>query len=168
MISSITTAKGTAVMITSDCRPCSAVSPPSSSITTAMPPITRPQKTTTSLGGLWLPLVVRMPITTEAESAAVMKKIARMTMIRIGRNSAKGRFSTIENSTWAGFTESIWPSEPSRYIEIAVPPMIPYARKSREEGMRMTPSTNWRMVRPREMRAMKMPTKGDHEIHQAQ
>ena len=43
MISSITTAKGTAVMITSDCSPCSAVSPPSSSITTAMPPITRPQ-----------------------------------------------------------------------------------------------------------------------------
>ena len=32
----------------------------------------------------------------------------------------------------------------------------------------MTPRMNWRIVRPREMRAMKMPTKGDQEIHQAQ
>ena len=35
-------------------------------------------------------------------------------------------------------------------------------------GTSSTPTTNWRMVRPREMRAMNMPTKGDQEIHQAQ
>ena len=28
--------------------------------------------------------------------------------------------------------------------------------------------TNWRIVRPLEIRAMNMPTKGVHEIHQAQ
>ena len=44
-------AKGTAVMITSDCRPCSADSLPSSSMTRAMPHITMPQNTTSSLGG---------------------------------------------------------------------------------------------------------------------
>ena len=35
-------------------------------------------------------------------------------------------------------------------------------------GTRMTKTTNWRIVRPREMRAMNIPTKGVHEIHQAQ
>ena len=35
-------------------------------------------------------------------------------------------------------------------------------------GTRSTPVTNWRMVRPREMRAMNMPTKGVHDTHQAQ
>ena len=35
-------------------------------------------------------------------------------------------------------------------------------------GTSSTPVTNWRMVRPRLMRAMNMPTKGVQEIHQAQ
>ena len=35
-------------------------------------------------------------------------------------------------------------------------------------GTRSTPETNWRMVRPRLMRAMNMPTNGVQEIHQAQ
>ena len=41
-------------------------------------------------------------------------------------------------------------------------------RIEKAEGMASTPMTNWRMVRPREMRAMKMPTKGDQVIVQAQ
>ena len=35
-------------------------------------------------------------------------------------------------------------------------------------GTTSTPIANSRMVRPREMRARNMPTKGDQEIHQAQ
>jgi hypothetical protein len=35
-------------------------------------------------------------------------------------------------------------------------------------GMRITPMTNCRMLRPRLMRARNMPTKGVHEIHHAQ
>ena len=35
-------------------------------------------------------------------------------------------------------------------------------------GTTSTPATNWRMVRPREIRAMNMPTKGDQAIHQPQ
>ena len=35
-------------------------------------------------------------------------------------------------------------------------------------GTRSTLVTNWRIVRPREMRAMNMPTKGVQEIHHAQ
>ena len=34
--------------------------------------------------------------------------------------------------------------------------------------MKIVPSRNWRIVRPREMRAMKTPTNGDQEIHHAQ
>ena len=36
------------------------------------------------------------------------------------------------------------------------------------EGSASTPATNCRMVRPREMRAMKIPTKGDQVMVQAQ
>ena len=41
-------------------------------------------------------------------------------------------------------------------------------RKKNPRGMNSTATTNSRTVRPREMRAMNMPTKGDHEIHHAQ
>ena len=35
-------------------------------------------------------------------------------------------------------------------------------------GTSSTPMMNSRIVRPRETRAMNIPTKGDHEIHHAQ
>ncbi len=54
-----------------------------------------------------------------------MKKIARIAMISTGMNCENGRFSTMSNSTWAGFTVSISPSFPSRYMEMAVPPITP-------------------------------------------
>ena len=37
-----------------------------------------------------------------------------------------------------------------------------------EEGISSTPSTNWRMVRPREILAVNTPTKGAQLTHQAQ
>src|SRR5699024_3818342 len=88
LISNITTANGSAVIMTGDWSPSKAVSSPSNSITMAMPPITSPQNITISYGGSCRPRVVRIPMTTEAESAAVMKKIAKMTMISNGNHSA--------------------------------------------------------------------------------
>ncbi|MNC67623.1 hypothetical protein D3C75_1181330 [compost metagenome] len=41
-------------------------------------------------------------------------------------------------------------------------------RKVKAVGTSSTPMTNSRTVRPREMRAMNMPTNGDQAIHQAQ
>ena len=41
-------------------------------------------------------------------------------------------------------------------------------RKVTIVGTRSTPITNWRTVRPREMRAMKTPTNGAQLIHQPQ
>ena len=52
--------------------------------------------------------------------------------------------------------------------QIATSPKTVNQMKLKPAGANRTPSRNCRMVRPREMRAMNMPTKGDHEIHQPQ
>ncbi len=59
-------------------------------------------------------------------------------------------------------------SRPSSDRVIAVVPKTANQMRLTVLGTRMTPPTNWRMVRPRLIRAMNMPTKGVQEIHQAQ
>ena len=49
-----------------------------------------------------------------------------------------------------------------------VPPSTANQMNPTMEGTSSTPVMNSRTVRPREMRAMKMPTKGAQEIHQPQ
>ena len=49
-----------------------------------------------------------------------------------------------------------------------VVPTMANQMKPMPVGAATTPSTNSRMVRPREMRATKVPTKGAQEIHHAQ
>jgi len=51
---------------------------------------------------------------------------------------------------------------------MAVPPKTVIHRVHASEGTISTETMNSRTVRPRETRAMNMPTKGDQEIHQAQ
>src|SRR5699024_2139066 len=109
-----------------------------------------------------------MPMTTEAESAEVMKKIARTMIATKGSHSTKGRLSMRAKKTSGASMLSVNPAAPDRAIEIEVPPRMPEATKSRVVGMKIVPRRNWRMERPREMRAMKVPTNGDQEIHQAQ
>ena len=50
----------------------------------------------------------------------------------------------------------------------ADPPKVAIQKKENSDGRNRTPSTNSRTVRPFEMRAMNIPTNGDHEIHQPQ
>ena len=57
---------------------------------------------------------------------------------------------------------------PLRSISMAVLPNTVIQKKVNSTGTSSTPVTNSRMVRPREIRAMNMPTKGDHAIHQPQ
>ena len=59
-------------------------------------------------------------------------------------------------------------SVPLRCRLIAAPPKIANQSRLTALGMRMTPATNWRIVRPRLIRAMNMPTNGVQEIHHAQ
>ncbi|MNT32250.1 hypothetical protein D3C72_1681200 [compost metagenome] len=49
-----------------------------------------------------------------------------------------------------------------------VPPMITIHRKAPRVEASMPPSTTWRTVRPREIRAMNMPTNGPQDNHQPQ
>ena len=51
---------------------------------------------------------------------------------------------------------------------MAAPPKIANHSRLTALGIRMTPATNSRIVRPRLIRAMNMPTNGVQEIHQAQ
>ena len=51
---------------------------------------------------------------------------------------------------------------------IAAPPKTANHTKLTPLGISSTPTTNSRIVRPLEMRAMKVPTNGAHEIHHAQ
>ena len=55
-----------------------------------------------------------------------------------------------------------------RWMWMALPPKTANHSRDTREGTSSTPVTNWRMVRPRLMRAMNMPTNGVQEIHQAQ
>ena len=54
----------------------------------------------------------------------------------------------------------------SRYM--ALPPKMQSQKKARVVGTNITPTMNSRMVRPRLIRAMNIPTKGAQEIHQPQ
>jgi hypothetical protein len=51
---------------------------------------------------------------------------------------------------------------------MAVPPKAVIHSTQASEGTSSTEMMNSRTVRPRDTRAMNMPTKGDQEIHQAQ
>ena len=81
-----------------------------------------------------------------------------------------------------GYWENTWNKAVSEEAAMAVSssavkfpatfsPMLPNTENQRTDtsvGTMMTPRINSRMVRPREIRAMKMPTKGVQESHQAQ
>src|SRR5690606_24517707 len=108
----------------------------------------------------------RVPMTSDDESAPVMKKMAMSRMSPMLVTVEKGRFSSTPNSTSSGGL-TMRPA-PSICWLIAVVPNIANQISEMTEGTRMTTETNWRSVRPREIFAMNIPTKGDHEIHHAQ
>ena len=60
------------------------------------------------------------------------------------------------------------PASPDNSSSIAVPPTSAIQTKHISEGTIVTPKIYSRIVRPREMRAMNMPTKGAKAIHHAQ
>ena len=83
---------------------------------------------------------------------------------------AQGRYSKKRNSS-ASTLPTVCASAPLAMCvstQIAPLPKAVIHSRLKAVGTSSTPMTNSRMVRPREMRAMNMPTKGDQEIHQAQ
>ena len=109
-----------------------------------------------------------MPITSEAASAPLTKNRATRTMTTNEVTPEIGNCSSMVKSATSACRRS---RRGRGAAELEVD------RRAAEDGeqakltplgMSSTPTTNSRTVRPLEMRAMKVPTKGAHEIHHAQ
>src|SRR5512138_2491421 len=161
------TENGSALAMAAVCR---AFKPPLISNTAAMAPAATAQNMRCQTGEpVALPDVI-MSMTSAPESADVTKKVTTSSVaiadviVDHGKpsrdaNSATGRLSP---------TSSINGTTPSDCCHSAVLPNTVIQRNVKSTGTSSTPLTNCRMVRPREMRAMNIPTKGDHAIHQLQ
>ena len=125
----MTSMNGPATMITSV---CSAPSPPENSSTPATAPWATPQKITSQRIGSSLPCWLSMPMTIEAESAPVMKKIAT-------RNTAS---TTVMLES--GYSRSVAkraPSVPS-FASTAPRSLAPESCRSNAEPARIENQTN--------------------------
>ena len=142
--------------------------PPASSRTAAEAPVATPHTMTTGRGGVRLPREDSMPITSDAASAPLTKNSATSTITTNEVRPASGNSSSIVNSAISGVPTIPPRSVPPSWRSIAAPPKTANQTKLTPLGIRSTPMTNSRTVRPFEMRAMKVPTKGAHEIHHAQ
>ncbi|MNV60922.1 hypothetical protein D3C71_1534070 [compost metagenome] len=110
-------------------------------------------------------------MTSEPESAEVTKKTATRATARVEVMAVPGRYSrkwnrAVDRSACTA-SEMAPPAMP-RSRPMAELPKTVIHRKVKAVGTSSTPMTNSRTVRPREMRAMNMPTNGDQAIHQAQ
>jgi hypothetical protein len=150
---------------------CKAESPPAASRTLATTPPSAHQKTRCSTGVSVLPPDAMVSMTSEPESAEVMKKMHTSTTASVDVTAGQGRYwknwnKATERSALTAAASAPWATVVS--MNIAVLPNTVIQKKVKPAGMNSTATMNSRTVRPREMRAMNMPTKGDHEIHQAQ
>jgi hypothetical protein len=134
-----------------------------------MAAIRTPRTTTTSFDGLIEPRDAMVAITTQAASAPLMKNSAISRMQRAELITGSGSTSSAVNNDSSGVASAETMSAlPLRCSSMPVPPTMANHRKPKPVGAATTPSTNSRIVRPREMRATNIPTKGAQEIHQAQ
>src|SRR5690606_26993253 len=110
-------------------------------------------------------------MTSEPESAEVTKKMAISITVRVEVTAEKGRYWKNWNSaTERSACTAVASAPPATVVSIcmAVLPKTVIQKNVNPAGMKRTATTNSRTVRPREMRAMNMPTNGDQEIDQAQ
>ena len=108
-----------------------------------------------------------LPITVEAESAEVMKKVASSSIAMMDTPAPNGYSCSRLNS--------ILVASPSPQMDLpvssrwmAVPPKMENHRIVTEVGTSRITMMNSRTVRPREIRARNIPTNGDQETHHAQ
>ena len=83
--------------------------------------------------------------------------------------TGSGSASSAVNSDSSGVARApTMSASPLRCSSMPVPPTTANQKNPNPVGAATTPMMNSRMVRPREMRATNMPTKGAQETHQAQ
>jgi hypothetical protein len=165
---SITTVNGRAA---ASVAVCSAPRPPASSRVAASRPSTTAQKTRWHVGDASWPPLVSMSTTSEPESEEVTKKVATSSVASTDVSPASGSCRRNSKSATASSiaTTSARPVIPcTSTMWIAVPPKTVIQTNVKPTGTSRTLRTSSRIVRPREMRAMNRPTKGDQAIHQAQ
>ena len=150
------------------CRLCS---PPARSRTAATAPLSTAQNTRRQVGVSSAPSAVMVSITSAAESAEVTKKTTTSSVARTEERVASGNCSRKTKSASGTLVATVSETavvRPESCSQMAVFPKTVIHTSVKPVGTKRTPTTNSRMVRPREMRAMNIPTKGDQEIHQAQ
>ncbi len=149
---------------------CSAPSPPATSRTAAVTPSSAAQNSRCQTGDCALPRVAIWSITNAPESADVTKNTAISTIATIDSSCGNGRKSKKRNSSASTLVAvcASAPAAPCVSSQIALLPNTVIHTRLNAVGTSSTPITNWRIVRPREMRAMNMPTNGDHDTHHAQ
>src|SRR5699024_1784825 len=161
------TENGNAVASDAACNPSS---PPANSNPMAMAPSSTENKTRDQVGGLGCPPAVNMFCTRDPDSEEVMKNNTTRTLAITENTPPSGKTSSTVNSEPSGeTTPSVTRSaSPHCRREIPRPPMTANQSMPSKVGTSMTPIMNSRMVRPRETRAMKIPTNGAQAIHQPQ
>ena len=118
-----------------------------------------------------MPLEESMPITTEAASAPLTKNSATRMIVMIAVSPNSGNCSRVRNNATGWLLAAVSArllTAPESCRLMAVPPRTANHMKLTTLGARITLKTNSRIVRPREIRAMKTPTNGAQEIHHAQ
>ncbi|MCY1211510.1 hypothetical protein D9M72_232230 [compost metagenome] len=129
-----------------------------------------PQVIFTRAGGFGLPLVLMMPSTSVAESPEVTKNTNTSSVATIDSSPPMGMAWNITNMVvdTSAFTDST-SGTPWKISKLsAAPPNTENHAKPTSVGAITVPRMNWRIVRPRDTRAMNRPTNGDHASHQAQ
>src|SRR5215218_50563 len=144
---------------------------PASRQTAAAAPVKTPHTMMFHALGCRLPLEVSMPITTEAASAPLMKNSATRIIEIIAVSQNSGNCCRVANSAAGWLAPASFErldAAPVSCRLMAAPPRTENHTKLTTLGARMTPKTNSRMVRPREILAIKTPTNGAQLIHHAQ
>ena len=147
-----------------------ATSPPLKSSTMAINDNIAPQMIFILLSGFKSPCRENIPITKVAESAEVTKKVIIRIVATKEAIFPKGKWASVANnptvtSLVTVATISI-PSNISKYR--AVPPKTVNHKQQKIAGRMTTPSINSLTVRPLDILAIKVPTKGPQDSHQAQ
>ena len=162
------TENGAAVDTATVCSAVSAAPPPTTSRTAAATPSRIAQKTRVDLGVSTAPPHASMSMTSEPESDEVTKKNTTTMIAMTLRIDPSGSVPKNSNSDVVLSTPSLTSISPSAVAFIDASPKIVNHTRLAAVGASRTPRTNSRIVRPREMRAMNMPTNGAQLVHQPQ
>ena len=150
---------------------CKAARPPANSSVAATAPSDSAQNMRCQTGGFSAPPELMISMTKEPESEEVTKNVT----ISIVANAEV----IVVNGSCSSSTKIAVGILVSTAVASPIPaacisshsPLLPNTvnqRNVKPDGTSNTPRINSRMVRPREMRAMNMPTNGDHDTHHAQ